>query len=107
MQSSNAEKPREDLNVIESITRFVGEAGHNVKLAASTSLATATTGTVTWLEWIPADIGKLATLTGLILSTILIYTHIKKAKRDKELHTVEMAKKNLELEMLQKRARRK
>ena len=107
MQSSNAEKPREGLNVIDSITRFASEAGHNVKLAASTSLATATTGTVTWLEWIPADIGKLATLTGLILSTILIYTHIKKAQREKELHIAEMAKTELEIELLQKRARRK
>ena len=93
--------------MINSIIQSANEAAHNVKLAASTSLATATTGTITWLEWIPADIGKLATVIGLILSTILIYTHIKKAQRDKELHAIEMAKKTLELEMLQVRAKRK
>ena len=81
MQYTNADQQKEGLNVINSITQFVGEASHNVKLAASTSLATATTGTITWLEWIPSDIGKLATVIGLILSTILIYTHIKKAQR--------------------------
>jgi hypothetical protein len=93
--------------VINSIIQSANEAAHNVKLAASTSLATATTGTITWLEWIPPDIGKLATIFGLALSSILIYTHIKKAQRDKELHIIEMAKKTLELEMLQARAKRK
>lgn len=92
--------------MINSITQFATNASQNVKLAASTSLATATTGTITWLEWIPSDIGKLATLIGIALSTILIYTHIKKAQRDKELHIIEMAKKQLELEQLRARARR-
>jgi len=95
------------MNLINSITRYIGEVGHSVKVAASTSLATVTTGTATWLEWIPSDIGKLATLIGVILSSILIYTHFKKLQRDKELHIIEMAKKTLELEMLKARARRK
>lgn len=93
--------------MITSLTQFISNASQNVKLAASTSLATATTGTITWLEWIPSDIGKLATVIGIILSSILIYTHIKKAQRDKELHIIEMAKKQLELEQLRARARRK
>jgi len=107
MQYVHANPQKEDMNLINSITRYVAEVSHNVKIAASTSLATVTTGTVTWLEWIPSDIGKLATLIGVILSSILIYAHIKKLQRDKELHVIEMAKKTLELEMLQARAKRK
>lgn len=105
MQYSNASLQKEGSNLINSIARSVGEAASSVKVAASTSIATAGTGAAAWLEWIPSDIGKLATLIGVILSSILIYAHIKKLQRDKELHAVEMAKKTLELEILQSRAK--
>lgn len=92
--------------MINSITRYFGEAASSVKVAASASLATAGTGTATWLEWIPSDIGKLGTVIGVILSLILIYAHVKKLQRDKELHAIEMAKKTLELEMLEVEAKK-
>ena len=50
----------------------------DVKTAAATATATTSTGIGTIFDWIPTDIGKLATLVGIALSTILIYTHLKK-----------------------------
>ena len=66
-------------------------------MATVTSATTVGSGTATWLEWVPSDIGKLATIIGIILSTVLIYTHLKKQKREEEKH-------NLEMEILRKKA---
>lgn len=63
----------------------------STKAATVSATATTTSGVATFLEWIPSDIGKLATLIGIVLSSVLIYTHIKKAKRDKERHELEIA----------------
>ncbi len=43
-------------------------------------VSTATTGLGTFLDIIPNDIGKLATLVGIALSAVLIYTHIRKGR---------------------------
>lgn len=75
----------------------IQQISQSAKVAVATSAGTAGTGTLTWLEWIPSDIGKLATLIGLALSTVLIYTHIKKYKREEEKH-------KLEIEILKKQA---
>ena len=45
------------------------------KVAACVSGATTASGLGTILEWIPDDIGKLATLIGICLSAVLIYSH--------------------------------
>ena len=49
----------------------------------STVVAVATTGTGlgTILNLIPDDIGKLATVIGILLSLVLIYVHIQTAKK--------------------------
>ena len=72
------------------ITDSIQQISQSAKIAAATSATTFGTGTATWLEWIPTDIGKLATVIGITLSTVLIYTHIKKLGRDKEKHELEM-----------------
>ena len=76
----------------------IQEAAQSAKIAAATSATTAGSGMATWLEWIPSDIGKLATLIGLTLSIVLIYTHLKKYKREEEKH-------KLEIEILRKQAK--
>lgn len=81
-------------NIIQDSIR---ELAQSAKVAAATSATTAGSGMATWLEWIPSDIGKLATLIGLSLSVVLIYTHIKKYRREEEKH-------KLEIEILRKQA---
>lgn len=43
---------------------------------------TMTTGLATWLNMIPAEIGKLATVVGIVLSIVLIVMHIRKIRQD-------------------------
>lgn len=52
------------------------DAVHNVKTAAAVSVATLTTGFSTWIDLIPDNIGKLASLAGLLLSLVLIIVHL-------------------------------
>ena len=74
------------------------EFAHSTKAAVSTAVGTTTTGVGTILELIPNDIGKLATLVGIILSSVLIYTHFRKGR-------IEYAKTKLEIEILKEKQR--
>ena len=43
----------------------------------ATAVAAVTTGTgASWLWWVPDDVGKLATLVGVVLSVVLIRVHL-------------------------------
>lgn len=59
---------------------FLIELVTNPKVAVAVAPLTAATGVTTFLEMIPNDIGKLATLVGIILSSVLIYTHLRKGR---------------------------
>ena len=72
------------------------QAAANPKIAAAVSLVTTSTGVSTWLSWIPDDIGKLATLVGIALSVVLIYTHLRKGR-------AEYQKLQLEIEILREK----
>jgi len=50
------------------------------------------------LDLIPGDIGKLATLVGIILSSVLIYTHWRKGR-------IEYRKAQLEIAILERKER--
>lgn len=43
---------------------------------------TTTSGLGTWMDMIPNDIGKLATLVGICLSLVLIVMHLRKMRQD-------------------------
>ena len=51
------------------------------KIAYAVASGTAGTGFGTFLELIPNDIGKLATLVGIVLSIVLIATHARIYKK--------------------------
>lgn len=93
------------MNVINSIWRYVIEATQSVKIAAGTSLVTITTAKIS--EWIPTTLADIGIIIGAALSIVLIYTHIRKHFRGKESHIIEMAKKKLELEILQTKVEKK
>lgn len=68
----------------------IQQISQSAKIAAASSVTTAGSVGATWLEWIPKDIGNLAILISLTLSIVLIYTHLKKYKREEEKHKLEM-----------------
>ena len=59
---------------------MLNELVQNPKVAWSMSTLTTGTGLGTILDAIPNDIGKLATVVGIILSSVLIYTHSRKGR---------------------------
>ena len=62
----------------------------NIKAAIVTALATVATGTANTLKLFPDDfIADLATLIGIILSLVLIYTHWRKGRAEYKKTTVE------------------
>lgn len=63
----------------------------DAKVAGATAAATTGTGLATILEMIPNDIGKLATLVGIILSIVLIYTHWRKGRIEYKKIQLEIA----------------
>jgi hypothetical protein len=73
------------------MNQLMQEALTSPRVAATVSTATTTAGMATFLDWIPADIGKLATLVGICLSAVLIYIHIKRYRREEEKHKLEIA----------------
>lgn len=70
-----------------------GEIVRAPKTAVTTATATSGTGLATILDLIPDEIGKLASLVGVILSLMLIYVHIRKLR-------IEMKEGALRIEML-------
>lgn len=79
-----------------SVRETVEQIAHNPKVAGLVGTATTGTGMGTIFDIIPDDIGKLATVVGIILSCILIRTH-----------WTNMKKANLELEMLREEKKKR
>jgi hypothetical protein len=84
---------------------IVNEILSNPKAASAVSVTTTTTGVATWLDWIPNDIGKLATLIGGVLSIVLIVywsqrtvTEIMKSRIDIERDRLELEKERRKFE---------
>ncbi len=48
----------------------------SAKVATAVAAATTGTGVSAWLAWIPDDVGKLATVVGIVLSLVLIRVHL-------------------------------
>lgn len=54
----------------------------DVKTGAAVAVTTVGTGASTsYFDLIPSDIGKLASLTGIVLTVILSYTHLLTVKK--------------------------
>ncbi len=62
----------------------------NAKVASFVSITMIATGTGTILDWVPDDIGKLSILIGIVLSCVLIFTHIRKSNLQSEKTKLEI-----------------
>lgn len=58
------------------------ELAQNDKVATGVAAVTTSSGAATWFNWIPSDIGKVATVVGILLSLVLIYTHWRKGRAE-------------------------
>lgn len=74
-----------------SVREYLITAATNVKTAAYTAAGTAGAGTATTFDLIPDDIGKLASCFGIVLTSILIITHLRKGRLDYEKTKLEIA----------------
>ena len=81
-----------------SVKDGLTELANNPKVASGVSAITTTSGISTYLDWIPNDIGKLATLVGIALSIVLIFTHLRKG-------SIEYRKTKLEILILKEKER--
>ena len=70
----------------------------DIKAAVMVSASTTGVGLGVVFDWIPNDIGKLASLIGIILSIVLIIFHLRKGH-------IENKKSKIELELLQEKLR--
>lgn len=75
------------MNVKEGLQQLT----NNPRVASVVSTATTGTGVGTFLDLIPNDIGKLATLVGIMLSLVLIYTHWRKGRIEYKRTQLEIA----------------
>ena len=73
------------------------EAAQNPKIAHGSALATIGTGSATVASWIPANIGTIASLFGMILTATLFVVNIRKEKRDAELFELEKERLRLQI----------
>lgn len=71
-----------------------------MKTAAVVAAGTTGTGLGTLLDLIPDSIGKLATLVGVFLSVVLIYTHLRNAKARARADDIAYERALLELAIL-------
>ncbi len=62
----------------------------DIKIAWVTVMGTIGSGLGTFLEMIPNEIGKLATLLGIVLSSVLIYTHVRNGRLQYEKTQLEI-----------------
>lgn len=70
------------------------------RVAYATAGGTTGTGLGTWMDWIPNDIGKLATLVGICLSITILIIHWRKELRDTEARERARQEEDLRQELL-------
>ena len=76
------------MSLKESLSNVTGD----VRLGVGTAAAPTSTGLGMVLDYIPDDIGKLASCVGIVLSSVLIYTHIRKGRAEYEKIKLETEK---------------
>lgn len=82
---------------------------NDVRIGATVSTITTGSGLGVILDLIPDDIGKLATVVGIVLSVVLIFTHLRRGyiENKKIMIEVEILKAKLPLLPILKQKSRK
>lgn len=69
---------------MDHITQFLVEVSNNPKAAVVTAGTTAAVGISTAFEKLPTYLGPIATVIGIVLSSVLIYNHVKKGRLERK-----------------------
>lgn len=72
-------------------SNILNDIATDPKVGTTVAGFTSATGLGTTLSWIPEDIGKLATVVGIVLSLVLIYTHLRKGRSEYKKVQLEIA----------------
>ena len=59
------------------LIQVAGDAIQSPKTAATVAGMTTGSGILTVLEWLPANIGSVASIVGIVLSSVMIFIHLK------------------------------
>ena len=78
------------------ITKILVDTAESTAKVSAVAITTTLSGIVTIFDIIPDDIGKLATLLGIVLTTVLIYTRIRHSRIEYE--NVQLKNENIHLE---------
>ncbi len=86
------------MNVKQHILNFV----ESKVSAILTSAGTVLTGVSSAMEWIPEVLGFIATFIGIILSVVLIYTHLRNGRAEHKKIKTETKLLNMKVENLER-----
>jgi len=64
---------------------------------------TVASGVSTWADWLPTDLGKIATFVGIVLSLVVIYVTIQRERRERR--RAELEQENLRMELAERKRR--
>jgi len=90
------------MSLNHAITDYARIALQSPKVALSVSGGTVATGSATWLDWIPTDVGFYASWIGIIVSLVLIYNNIRGGIIKRKLDRAEYEKTVMEKEILRR-----
>lgn len=72
------------------------------KASGAVGTGTMGSGVATMMEWIPADIGKLATLIGAVLSLVLIVYWTQRIITDYRKNKLDLERDRLEIDKMKR-----
>lgn len=73
------------------------------KASAVAASATIASGWANWFDFFNANLTMAATITGILLSWVMIFMHIKKMMREDAEHRLMMKKLDAEIDILAKK----
>lgn len=75
------------------------------RTSGSVAAATVLSGTGQWLNWVPDDIGKLATLLGIVLTIVMIAVQLNKVYWDNKKNKKFLIEQDLRIKKMERAGR--
>lgn len=82
------------------LTKLATDVMQNPKVAMGVALTTSGTGTATAYDWLPSNIGEIASAFGVVLTVILAISNIDKMVRERRSDKLKNERLELEIARL-------